>query len=75
MVVTLKKHGNRHALIINRTMMEQTGITEDTPLQVSGRGRTMIVEPAQTADMPDDVFRKAAAKVFRERYDLLKRLA
>ncbi len=75
MVATLKKHGNSHALIINRTMMEQLGITEDTLLQITVRDRSMVIEPAQTATMSDEQFKEAADRVFKKYDNLLRRLA
>ncbi|MEY3012701.1 MAG: hypothetical protein RIT45_1436 [Pseudomonadota bacterium] len=47
MVRTLKKRGNSHALIIDKTLMEQLGITPETPLQLIVSDGALHVTPVQ----------------------------
>jgi antitoxin component of MazEF toxin-antitoxin module len=41
----LQKHGNSRALVIDKALMEALGIDEETPLQVSVSGHSLIVTP------------------------------
>ncbi len=45
MIRTLKPRGNSHALVIEKPLMEQLGITADTPLQLVVNGGSLIVTP------------------------------
>jgi antitoxin component of MazEF toxin-antitoxin module len=45
-IKTLKRLGNTRALVIDKTLMESMGIDEDTPLQLTLSGNTLIVTPA-----------------------------
>jgi len=46
MVKKLQRHGNSHALVIDKPLMEALGIDEDTPLNVTISGGSLIVTPA-----------------------------
>lgn len=46
MIKKLTKHGNSHAIIIDRTMMEQLGITPDSPLHILISGDAITIRPA-----------------------------
>ncbi len=74
MVKTLQKHGNSHALVIEKPLMEAMGITAETQLQVTVSGSAMIVAPVNVG-----VGREAVAssiKKLRPRYEgMLKNLA
>ncbi len=74
MIKTLQKHGNSQALVIDKTLMEVLGIQDDSPLQISVSGNSLIVTPVHVG-----VGRKQVAdsiKKLRPRYgDMLKRLA
>ena len=74
MVKTLQKHGNSHALVIDRALMEQMGIDADSPLQVVVSGNTLIVTPTQVGIGREAIDREIDA--LRPRYgETLKRLA
>ncbi len=45
MIRTLKKRGNSHALVIERPLMEQLGITPETQLQLVVNDGSLIVTP------------------------------
>lgn len=46
MIKTLTKVGNSHALVIDKALMEAIGIQGDTPLQITIKGNSMIITPA-----------------------------
>ena len=74
MLKTLTKHGNSHALIIDRSIMEQLGITPDTPLQVTLSGDQLIVSRADVGLGEERV--EAMMEGLRTRHGrALKRLA
>lgn len=74
MIKTLTKHGNSHALLIERGVMEQLGITADTPLQLSVTGDQLVVTPVHVGVGTEQV--KDAMDTVRKTYgDTLKRLA
>lgn len=43
---TLQRHGNTHALVIDKGLMEMMGIQPDTPLHLVVSGNTLLVTPA-----------------------------
>ncbi|MBC7804762.1 MAG: hypothetical protein H7145_01300 [Akkermansiaceae bacterium] len=43
---TLQKHGNSQAIVIEKPLMEATGITMDTPLEVTVSGDVITIRPA-----------------------------
>ena len=43
---TLQRHGNTHALVIDKSLMEMMGIQPDTPLHLTISGNSLIVTPA-----------------------------
>jgi len=45
MVKKLQKRGNSHALVIDTALMEQLGISPETPLQVVVSGGSLVVTP------------------------------
>ena len=48
LVKTLQKRGNSHALVIDKTLMDQLGITPDTPLQITVTGGSLVVRPVNS---------------------------
>ena len=48
LVKTLQKRGNSHALVIDKTLMEQLGISPDTPLQITVTGASLVVRPVNS---------------------------
>ena len=74
MVKTLQRHGNSHALVIEKPLMEALGITEKTPLQIHVDGANLIVTPVGVGFGPAQV--KQSVARMRKRYGTtLKRLA
>ena len=45
MIKKLTKHGNSHALVIDRTIMDQLGITPDSRLQITVTGDGILIRP------------------------------
>ena len=74
MVKTLQKHGNSHALVIDRALMEATGIEADSPLEVTVSGNSLIVTPVHAGLGRERIAREL--EELRPRYgEMLKRLA
>lgn len=48
MIKTLQKHGNSHALLIEKALMDALGIDKDTKLQVSVSGQSLIITPVDS---------------------------
>ena len=46
MTRTLQKHGNSQALVIEKPLMEATGITMDTPLEITVSGDAITIRRA-----------------------------
>jgi len=74
MTKKLSKHGNSLALVIDRSILELLGIDEQTALDISTDGRTLVIAPT-----PDKRRRKRfqqALTACNEQYGAaLKRLA
>lgn len=74
MVKTLTKTGNSLALVLDRPLLEATGIDADTPLEISTDGDVIVISP-QRGRRRAEAFRKAAEAV-QERYaGVFRRLA
>jgi len=74
MIKTLQKHGNSHALVIDKALMDALGIDENTPLQLTVSGATLVVNPVDVGLGEEDI--RAAVAALRPRYArILKRLA
>ena len=74
MIKKLQKHGNSHALVIDKALMEALGINEDTPLQLTLNGTTLVVSPVEVGLGDEDV-REAITKLRPKYARMLKRLA
>ena len=74
MIKSLQKHGNSHALVIDKALMDALGIDEDTPLQLTVSGTTLVVSPVDVGLGAEDV-RDAIAKLRPKYAKMLKRLA
>ena len=74
MIKTLQKHGNSHALVIDKALMEALGIDESTPLQITVSGTALVVSPVEVGLGEEDV-RDAIAKLRPKYAETLKRLA
>jgi len=74
MIKTLTRHGNSHALVFGKPVMESLGITPDTPLQITLSGHSLVITPAGVGVGPERVVRHT--RVIRRRYGtMLRRLA
>jgi len=49
MVKTLTKTGNSLALVLDRPLLEATGIDASTPLEVSTDGDVIVISPQRSA--------------------------
>lgn len=49
MAKKLTKTGNSLALVLDRALLEQTGIDADTPLEVSTDGDVILISPVRSA--------------------------
>jgi antitoxin component of MazEF toxin-antitoxin module len=67
MIETLIRHGDRHALLIDQALMDQLGITPDTPLQLVVSNGSLVVTPVERAGAATEL-RNVMAEVF-ERHD------
>lgn len=74
MIKTLSKHGNSRALVIEKPIMDALGITEDTPLQVTVSGQSLIVTRADVGIGAERV-REHTRKIRRRYGKMLQRLA
>jgi len=74
MIKTLQKHGNSHALVIDKALMEALGIDESTPLQVTLNGTTLVVTPVEVGLGEKDIA-DAIAELRPKYAGMLKRLA
>ncbi|MEX0979106.1 MAG: hypothetical protein WDZ48_09655 [Pirellulales bacterium] len=74
MIKKLSKHGDDLVLVLDRSILAQLQIDEQTALEVTTDGRTLVVSPVQ-----DEEYRQRFQKALEstnERYgDVLKRLA
>jgi len=74
MIKTLQKHGNSHALVIEKPLMEAIGITPDAQLQVTVSGNSLVVTPVNVGVGRAAV--RASIRKLRPRYGkMLKKLA
>lgn len=74
MTKTLSKHGNSHALVIEKPLLEALGITPETPLQISVSGQSLVISRADVGIGKEGV--RNTTKRMRERYgQALKKLA
>ena len=74
MVKKLTKHGNSHALVIERPILELLKIDSETPLEVSTDGQVLIVSPLRD-EKRQKKFQEALAKTNKKYGRMLKNLA
>lgn len=74
MIKTLQRHGNSHALVLDKPILEMLGAREDTPLQLAVSGGSLVVTPMNTGVGRDNIDRMF--EDLQPRYgDMLRRLA
>lgn len=74
MVKKLTKHGNSHALVIERPIMDLLKIDAETPLEVSTDGTVLIVTPVRD-EKRHTKFKDALQKTNKKYARMLKNLA
>jgi antitoxin component of MazEF toxin-antitoxin module len=74
MVKTLTKTGNSLALVLDRPLLEATGIDASTPLEISTNGDVIVISPQRTVRRNQKLRRVVEA--MNERYaGVFRRLA
>lgn len=74
MITTLTKHGEGWALVIDKGVLERLKIDEETPLEMTTDGESLIVTPVLDPNRRAE-FRAALEKANRQYGRALKRLA
>ena len=74
MVKRLTKSGNSLALVIDRPLLDATGINADTPLDVSTNGDVIVITPVRGKGHKAR-FRAAVEAVNRDYAGVFRRLA
>ncbi len=74
MVKKLTKHGNSHALVIDRPIMDLLKINAETPLEISTDGAVLIVTPVLD-EKRQKKFKDALQKTNNKYGRMLKNLA
>lgn len=74
MVKKLTKHGNSHALVIDRPVMDLLKINAETPLEISTDGAVLIVTPVRD-EKRQKKFKDALQKTNNKYGRMLKNLA
>ncbi len=74
MVKKLTKTGNSLALVLDRPILEATGIELDTPLEVSTDGDVIVITPVRTDERTEKL--RTGMREIHERYaSVFRRLA
>lgn len=71
MIKKLTKHGNSHAVVIDRAVLDLLKIDIDTPLEITTNGKDLILSPVQD----DDDFRKAMTETNEQFRPVFEKLA
>ena len=74
MIKKLSKHGNSLALIIDRPILDLLNIDEETPLEVSTDGGSLVIAPVRDAKRRKQ-FEQALAETNKRYGNALKKLA
>lgn len=74
MVKRLQKHGNSHALVIEKSLLDALGIQPDTQLEVTVSGQSLVLTPINVGLGREGVAK--SIKKLRPRYNkMLRNLA
>lgn len=74
MVKTLQRHGNSHALVIEKPLLDAMGILPEDQLQVTVSGHSLIITPVNVGVGREAI--AASILKLRPRYgEMLKKLA
>lgn len=74
MIKKLTRTGNSIAVVLDRPMLEELGLDEDSEVEVSTNGQIIVITPKRDAAR-ERKFRKAADKISRKYAGLFKRLS
>jgi antitoxin component of MazEF toxin-antitoxin module len=74
MIKTLTRTGNSLALVIDKAILEATGITADSQLEVSTDGDVIVISPVRTRKRTARI-RKVLEDLDRKHAGAFKRLA
>lgn len=74
MLKRLIKHGNSRAIVVDKTILEAAGITEDTLFQISVNPSGGLVIQS-VVDTKQDKFREKFKKLNKEHKKLMQNLA
>jgi antitoxin MazE len=74
MVKTLTRTGNSLALVLDKTLLEATGIGADTQLEVSTDGDVIVISPVRSAKRTAKL-RRILDELDREHAGAFRRLA
>lgn len=74
MIKTLTRHGNSFALVIDKPILDLLNIKDDTPLNVTTDGMSLVISPV--TDEADERQFRASLKKMHKRYGrMMKELA
>ncbi len=71
----LVKHGNSRALVIDKAILELLKIDEDTEVEVSVSGQTLMVTPARADEAAEERFERAIERTLGRYDDVFRKLA
>jgi len=74
MIKNLIKHGNSHALVIDRAVMDLLRIEADTPLEVTTDGENLLIRPVRDVKAQKRIS-ESLAKFDRKYSAVFKKLA
>jgi antitoxin component of MazEF toxin-antitoxin module len=74
MIKRLTKTGNSLALVLNKPLLEQLGIDEETPLELSTNGDVLVVTPVRNRAHQRKL-KKALEEMDRDYEGVFRRLA
>lgn len=74
MIKKLAKTGNSLALVLDKPLLQQLGIDEETELELSTNGDVLVVTPVRDRSR-ERRFRKAVEKINQQYAGLFKRLS
>ena len=71
----LVKHGNSRALVIDKAILELLKINEDTEVEVSVNGQTLVVTPARENEVAEERFERAVERTLGRYDSVFRKLA
>jgi len=74
MVKTLVKHGNSHALVIDKAILELLRVTPETPFDIMTDGQVLVLTPVRDEQAQAD-FEAAVERMHEQFGRAMKKLA